>query len=103
MPSRRPGIDGPVTRQDRKPAELLEEVRAATERVRNGRVGAREQLRAALNAAREGGVSEEALTMATRDLPAEVQSAVRSKPRPRLVRMQLPPRRVDVDWGDDDV
>jgi hypothetical protein len=104
MPARSPGIDRPVTPQDPKPAELLEEVRAAAERVRNDRPGARDQLRAAVDAARAGGVGEETLAMATRDLPAEPESAAAApaRPRPRLVRMQLPPRRVDVDWGHDD-
>jgi hypothetical protein len=101
MPTRWVGIDGPVTRQDRKPAQLLEEVRASAERVRNGRPGARDQLRAAVEAARAGGVGEETLALATRDLPAAPASEGPPRRRPRLVRMQLPPRRVDVDWGDD--
>jgi len=81
-----------------EPAQLLEEVRAAAERVRNGRPGARDQLRAALDAARAGGVGEATLALTTRDLP---EPPPPPRPRPRLVRMQLPPKRVDVDWGDD--
>ena len=77
-----------------KPAQLLEEVRAAAERVRNGRPHARDQLRRALQEARAGGVGEETLAMAARDLPPEPPPRVigGERRRPRLVRMR---------WGDD--
>ena len=76
-------------RQDTRPAELLEEVRAAAERVRNGRPQAREQLRAALAEARAAGLPERTLAMAARGLPPETPQVPGGPgPRPRLVRMR---------------
>ena len=77
-------------RQGTRPAELLEEVRAAAERVRNGRPRAREQLRAALEEARTADLPEQTLAMASRDLPPDEPQHVPGGPRrrPRLVRMR---------------